>query len=122
MTEKRRFQFGLRKSLIWTAVVALYLGFVTSLGIPPVAIGFITSWAVVVGILRQAIGPMVAASLSVIGGGIVFAFGEDWGAFHWPGPFWGCLAGWFVFVLLETAFRAIEYADNFIEEKTARRD
>jgi hypothetical protein len=55
MSEKRRtrrLQFGLRKLLLWTAVVAVFLGILKTLGLAPAACLSVLCWAVVVRSLR----------------------------------------------------------------------
>ena len=60
MSGKRCLQFGLRKVLLWTAVIALYLGVLTMSNLGLFLSAVLTSHVVYVGILR-AIGWRAAA-------------------------------------------------------------
>ena len=64
--ERRRFQFGLRKLLLWTGVVAVWFGVLTTLplGLPLSTV--LTLWVVVVGVVRVAIRPLAAALTSAV--------------------------------------------------------
>ncbi|MHC4403161.1 MAG: hypothetical protein ACYTG0_26160, partial [Planctomycetota bacterium] len=84
----RRYQFGVRKLLLWTTAVALLLG--TAAG-SEAASGEQEGWlgfaicVVVVGAIRTAAGPIVAAALSAAAWTVLGAWGQTQ-AESSPGP------------------------------------
>ena len=124
MTDPRpkiRLQFSLRKLLLWTAVVAIWLGVLTTLPLGPPLSTTLTLWAVVVGVVRVAIRPLAAAFTSV-----VIAFGvslihEYYGLLYYDDlhppytfifpPACGLYAV-VIFAFVELAFRAVNWVDN----------
>jgi len=135
MSERERsFQFGLRKLLLWTAVVAIWLGVLTMLPLGPPLSTLLTLWVVVVGVVRVAIRPLAAAFTSV-----VMAFGvaliHDYSGllyyddlhppymFVFP-PAFGLYAV-VIFAFVELALRAVNWVDNLMRTKSdgeTRRD
>ena len=123
---RRRFQFGLRRGLAWTAVVALGLGVLSSL--EPNAVIWIVypSWFAIVLILRWRFGGRVAAGISVIAGMLLFALlcGSIWAAtsrrlepvevvmIAVVGAFLGGFVGFVLFLLAEAARRAVNRIDR----------
>ena len=112
---KRRFQFGLRKLLLWTAVVALYFATVRWVAMDVRGFTVVTCWVGIVAILRAVAGRIMAGLLSVAGGlflaasvsilvanaipvtrsQVLFAF--------WKAGAVGCI----VFVIVELAFSSM---------------
>ena len=66
--KRRRFQFGLRRLLLWTAVVALGFGTLSTLYPSTRAWVVLPGWCAVVLILRWGFGSTLAASVSTIVG------------------------------------------------------
>jgi hypothetical protein len=56
-SKRHRFQLSIRKLMLWTVVVAIYLGILAMLKVPPINLAFFTLWLAVVGFLRTAFGP-----------------------------------------------------------------
>lgn len=81
-TPKRRpFQFSLRKLLLWTAVVALYLGVVKWAGANLPTAGEVTAGLVLVVSIRLAVGYVRSLVAAVAGPGILFAIAWLTGAY-----------------------------------------
>jgi len=66
-----RFQFGLRKLLLWTAVVALFLGILKMLGLGPILCIAVLCWAMFVRGLRLVFGFTQVAFASVLSASIL---------------------------------------------------
>ena len=129
MTEegpRRRFQFNLRQTLLWTVVAAIWLGFLEVWIGETSVILELSWWAGVVGIVRIALGLKMAV-LTTVGIGaslIMFHYHYD------PGGsveliYYLILTGVFasvIFVLVEVAFHAVHWTDQIIDRKTTRRD
>ena len=130
-----RLQFGLRKLLLWTAVVALYLGIPSMLGVDLqerrnlmsfVSLGL---WAIVVGLVRTVFNDRAAAAFSAVMGVILCAVAlyltARWSRvnpFDFPGHViwglvWGGLIGLNVFAFVELAFRGVDWVDNRMRTK-----
>ena len=88
--EPRRFQFGLKKLFLWTAVISLYLGFLSMVELGPIIAAQLTAFVVVIVILRSTVGWQftVIASLA------------------------GCSMGPVLFGVVELTFRAVNWADS----------
>ena len=122
---RRRFQFGLRKLLLWTVVLALYLGVARMLGMPPIALAVLTLWIAVVAGLRAAFGPVVAAIVSPAIGAVLGGWFEYTGpALDPPGPSplgpgiaLGGLFGCVLFAAVELSCRAVNWADNVMRTR-----
>jgi len=71
---RRRFQFRLRKLLLWTAVVALLLGVLKMLGLGPARIVLVACWTIVIVILGQALSVKAACRISGLAGVTFFAW------------------------------------------------
>ena len=69
--ERRRFQFSLRKLLLWTAVVAILLGTLKTLGLNTVGLVIAASWVAVTAVVRAAFGSNWAHGVSAVGGGVL---------------------------------------------------
>ena len=123
---RRRFQFSLRKLLLWTTVVALYLGSMKTLEFNSGLVAFITFWVAVVGGVRWSLGVKAAAIASFVIGtllGLDFSLAAPalGGA---PPSFFALLTisiGWvfggFILGLVELTMRAVNWADKIIEGK-----
>ena len=129
MSGKRSFQFGLRKLLLWTAVVALLLGLATSLGDWG---WFLACWLLFIGVLRAAFGPKVAGILSVAVPVIVACAvamtrhpGPSFGDLLVDAFLVGAFVGLAMFVIVEGAIGLVNWADKVLGPKSdgeARRD
>ncbi|MBC8871254.1 MAG: hypothetical protein H8E44_17650 [Planctomycetes bacterium] len=76
--ERRRFQFGLRKLLLWMAVVAVLLGILKMLELSTAGLILAASWVAITAIVRGAFGSTWAHIVSAVGGsalalGLLFA-------------------------------------------------
>ena len=141
---RRGFQFGLRKLLLWTAAVALYLGILSLIGFEPCLSVSATCYVIPVGIVRAKYGPEVAClcSIGVLSiPAILMAVYVLWCGFRAVldglcGPleavgallpllfFWAacCLLGYVVFLFVHAVYSAVEWTDNLLETKTGPRD
>jgi hypothetical protein len=66
--ERRRFQFGLRKLLLWTVVVAVLLGSLRALGLDTVGLVIAACWVAITAAIRGAFGSTWAHVVSSAGG------------------------------------------------------
>jgi hypothetical protein len=66
--ERPRFQFSLRKLLLWVAIEAVLLGTLKMLGLNAVGLTVATLWVAVVALARVACGGTPAVILSQLGG------------------------------------------------------
>ena len=121
MSERRpRFQFSLRKLLLWTAVVAIWLGVLKMLDSQPFVLVVLTLRVLIVGSVRAALSPIVAAETSVILammiklGYVPCGFGSL--------PLVGLSDAFFVFAFVEVSFRVVAWADNLMRTKTDERE
>lgn len=140
----RRFQFGLRKLLLWTAVVAIWCGVFkvisigTSLSAPQTdpAIQLtnmilVISWVAVVAIGRVAFRTTVAAVLAIVIG-VIYAVLGSWLAAHMSGRSYiemlslypdraaigvgvFIVLGAIVFGCVEASFRTVHWLDKLME-------
>jgi len=133
--KSHRLQFSLRKLLLWTAVVAVYcgLGKLAAESEARVLQGYddtsfvaaITVMAVVSVGLKAVSPPLTAWHISVLAGGLVV---EAWGWIEYDGDdvlgafLFGAGMGWTVFLVVEGTCRFVNWADNFVEKKTASRE
>ena len=120
-SERRWYQFSLRKMLLWTAVVAMWLSVLATLPLGPPLSMCLTLWLVLVGFVRATARPLAAAGTSV-----VIAFGvaliHDYydllyrDDLHppyellFPPAF--ALYAVVIFAFVEFAFRAGDWVDN----------
>ncbi len=149
MTENpkpQRFQFTLRRMLLWTAVVAVWCGVFTM-----IRIGFwlsdfqstthvvlsniiIISWVAIIGIARAAFRARAAAAMSIVTGVIwaVWVFyrvsGGRLGEWAWSNPVRAAIAligfsvlGVGVFIGVEASFRMVHWIDCLMESKLGNR-
>jgi hypothetical protein len=126
--ERRRFQFGLRKLLLWTAVAALLLGTAASLRegawLPACCI-------LIVGAIRCAFGARVAGGISVATA-VILMVSFSWvvAETHHPGPSLGdatvtglalgLFFGLATLGIVEGAVRVVNWADKVLESKSDR--
>jgi len=113
---ERRFQFSLRKMLLWTAVVAIGFALISDMGADPLGHIIFGSWAVVVGVIRIGIGHRWSASMSfVIALCVSFAYCriDDAPLTHFLLTFPVMAAVAFgVFMFVETAYQAVDWLDK----------
>jgi hypothetical protein len=124
----RRCQFGLRKLLLWTAVVAVLLGIATT----TFTIGdslLLTCWIVLVGAIRLALGTKAARMLSVVAGMMLGGFvgyfaseatlpGLDPVEATVTGLTTGFFCGLATFVGVEVLVRVVNWVDKVFEAKS----
>ena len=123
---RRRFQFGLRRMLLCTAAVAVWLGILKMFGAGPVSFIALTCSAVIVGIVRTVVRRIAVFALSAVTGGIL---GTLW--FRLFGPHMsffvkhetvavglGMLTGIFVFCFVEVALGVVNHLDKPTQTKT----
>jgi len=117
--ERRRFQFGLRKLLLWTAAVALLLGVGRSVGLAQdVWLLVWVGWILAVGIIRSATNPLVAGIVALAIGGTITCVA--------PEPLLGpeveillaCVFALIVLALAELIHHAVDWLDNLMQTKT----
>ena len=118
--ERRRLQFGIRRLLLWTTVVALACGMLSSLG-PEDVLDWtvLPTWFVTVFIVRWAFGSKWAAVVSIMAG-MFLCLG--W-AIYRPKPLGmvglatgsvllGTLLGCVPFLMVEAACRTVDWIDR----------
>lgn len=118
---ERRFQFTLRKLLLWVAVVALCLGIPSACGQNPLIWVLLTCWCAVIGILRWNFGRVPAAYASVVGAAILtsvaYAVGDplqpvQYMVAGFAGLVTGIPIGFVLFVVLELASTVVNWIDG----------
>ena len=118
---KRRFQFSLRKLLLWVAVVALCLGIPIACGQNPVAWLLLTCWCAAIGGLRWSFGRVPAVYASIVGAGVLtsvaYVVGDpsqpvDYVRAAFVGFVNGIPIGFVLFVMLELAFIIVNWIDS----------
>ena len=131
--KSRKNQFGLRKLLLWTAVVALYSGMFRMLA--PILDGwvFLLSGIIILAIIRMATNAITTAVISVMAAGVLLfvgLFGEMGLYAVMPinllmafggACYWGVL----LFAVVELPLRAVNWLDDLMETKSdgeTRRD
>lgn len=72
--ERRRFQFRLRRLLLWTAVVALGLGVLSPLELDVSGWIFLSGWFFAISLVRWTFGRKWAASVAVVMGVSAYAW------------------------------------------------
>lgn len=72
--KRRRFQFRLKRLMLWTTVVALGLGVLSPLELDPIGWIFLSGWFVAISIVRWAFGSRWAASVAVVMGVCAYAW------------------------------------------------
>jgi hypothetical protein len=122
MSETRpRFQFGLRKLLLWTAVLALLLGVAQMLG----ELGaFLACGIIIVFVIRTTAGSIVALAFAE-GLGIGAMIGHSFPITPIQmiiGCVLGSVVGLIVFCIAEVSCRAVDWADNLMASKTDERE
>ena len=116
--KRRRFQFGLRKLLLWMAVVAVLLGVLKMLELSTAGLILAASWVAITAIVRGAFGSTWAHIVSAVGGGAL-AFGL---------LFAGAIGGISVvvliivgagmpFVFVELAWLGVDWLDKLLRTK-----
>ena len=120
--DSQRFQFGLRKMLLWTVVVALWLGLCKWLAMELPGIVMIMSWLVVVAGARLMWNVRVAFLVSAAWLPIFMFAYFLWGAVSGAGmmllmtlvaSFWVLL----IVAIVEVSVRLVNWADNFMASK-----
>ena len=69
--ERRRFQFGLRKLLLWMVVVALLLGILKTLGLTTAGLVIAAFWVAITAVVRATLGSVWAHVISAVGGSVL---------------------------------------------------
>jgi hypothetical protein len=113
----RRLQFTLRKMLLWTAVVALWLGLVASLEVSTTHALVLSAWAAFVGIARFESGPRLAVFMSLVAALWVLVFYY----FSFDDILSSMIVlvaiGLLVFAFVEVSFRLVNWSDHRMETK-----
>lgn len=123
LSAKRRYQFGVRRLLLWTTALALLLGAATPYG----TVGFFAvGWIIILIVIRTAVGWEVAGLTSVITGTVAMAivsFSAQPGlllSFFFPFIGWaiGLMAGICLFGIAEALYQAVCWTDNLMQTPT----
>jgi hypothetical protein len=127
-TERRRLQFGLRKLLLWTAVLAFFLGFLRMQGLDTIAATIVVCWAAAVTVFRMITRPRAAfwfsAFAGAIAGALEFILRSVSGqiavghVFTLSVMFAGFIGGCIFFPLVEAVFRAVNWADDLMRVRS----
>lgn len=139
-TTGRRFQFSLRRVLLWTAVVAVYCGLVKLAAASEAEwlepfdnawfAGSMSVVAIVSCVLRAAIPQLIAWHLSALAGMFILlatAFAPvTFNPIRLPEEvlvvvFFGSGMGWISFLVVECTCRFVNWGDRFIERMTMAR-
>ena len=117
---RRRFQFGLRKLLLWTAVVAILLGFLRMAGLGSSGFAIVACWIVVVAILPVAVSLKTTCRLSGLAGAVFTAWiFADLSVVPYTAP-----VGWFLgytgALLMNGLSSAVRRADDLMESGTGK--
>ena len=75
--KRPRYQFGLRKLLLWMFVVAVLLGTLKALGLESVWLAIGAFWVVITAAVRAAWGSTWAHVISAGGGGVLACQADD---------------------------------------------
>jgi hypothetical protein len=116
--------------MLWTVVVALYLSIVTVFQVDLIIFAVLTVWFLVVGLFRIGLSSKAAWASSVVAGAVLFGGGMCVDC-HSPGVSWielltgalpmgmsgGALYGCMFFLIVEAAFRFVDWADNKMRSK-----
>ena len=137
--QRRKFQFGLRRMMIWAVVVAFYCGigrFLRLIGSQDLTMYWGTSELTLLGcvvilavILRRASSRRMGWDLAILLTGVAFLSCHlfEYRRFLtsdvlMPVCLWmftiGCGHGWLVFFLVDATCRTVDWADRFMEKKT----
>ena len=123
MTAKpdRRFQFSLRKVLLWMLAVALTFSILSPLELDAVGWLFLFGWFVTVLVLRWSFGSRVAAWISIMAGMLLFAWASwfvsahvrpSYGGATLVGGSVGVIVGLALFLFVEATCRTIDWLDR----------
>jgi hypothetical protein len=127
--QRRKFQFSLRKLMLWTVVVASYFGIFGLLEVHPVVSAILAAWVAVVGSLRITFGGRLACILSVVAGAVYFGcagyviaspshIGSIEFFFLALMALGGTVIGLILFGALEGALRFVNWADNLMRTQS----
>lgn len=136
----RWFQFGLRRLLFWTTLVAIFLGLGSFWAASQRIYSDATfacslaAIAVVAAILRALIRPWIAWHLTTFIAGFIYAINPGW--WFWSEPLGvpldateqlalftthfvihGFGVGWVIFLVVDGVCRVVDWSDRFIEKK-----
>jgi hypothetical protein len=124
--QRRKFQFSLRKLMLWMFVVAFWFGFFGMLHPGILVISML--WLPVAGIVRIMFRPRVACILSVAAGALLFVCVGYTGIIAYSietaiGVFvdmllFGTTIGFLLFLIVEGGFRFVDWADNKMRSTT----
>jgi hypothetical protein len=117
------FQFGLRSLLLWTAVMALYLGLVVTVESENLEWLVLSCWPALILGLRFAFGPWISCHISAIGAGGVVAVRVFFPAL--PSDVFevqyafvqGCGIGYAVWLVVELVCLLVQRADYLLRSK-----
>jgi hypothetical protein len=122
-TQSRRFQFSLRKLMLWVVVEAILLGALRMLGLDAIGLAIAAAWVAVTAALRVALDPRWACHVSGFGG-IALAVGL-WFVLPMNDAdivlliILGGGAGLVPFVFVEVAARVVDWVDSLIRQRKA---
>lgn len=121
--ERGKFQFSLRKLMLWTAVCAAYTSVVIAAEPSNLEWLAMSCWPAVVLGIRVVLSPWVACHCSAIGAGLLLVLGlffptPPTSAFEIEYTFaTGCGIGYLVFVLIEVVRLLVNRADTPMRRK-----
>jgi hypothetical protein len=122
-TQTRRFQFSLRKLMLWVVVEAVLLGTLSMLGLDAIGLAIAAAWVAVTAVLRVALSPRWACHISGLGG-IALAVGL-WFVLPMNDAaivlliILGGGAGLVPFVFVEVAARVVDGLDSLMQRRNS---
>jgi hypothetical protein len=128
MNGKRRVQFGLRKLLLWTAVVSLYCGLCKTAKMSLTEFIYLTAMVAAAGVLRAVTGIKLGCCLSMVCGVL---WVEVWDSLIVPSSLrspgfsvldaavvvLGLLSGGVIFILVCSASVVVNWADSLMRRR-----
>jgi hypothetical protein len=127
--KRRRFQFGVRRLLLWTVVIAVYLSVVKWLRMDLMLFAVLTAWLGIVAGVKARFGSMAAFVVSILAGAVVggweayvtFLAGGLPAASDWAAVVFLFVLGYALWGGVEVAFGAVDCVDRHFTVRARKR-